>query len=79
MNYPIIDPEIVSLGFVSIRWYGVMYLVGFLLCYLLGGYRARIPKSGWTKEEVYDMVSMGSLELLREDGLASLFSTVSIV
>ena len=59
MNYPIIDPEIVSLGFVSIRWYGVMYLVGFLLCYLLGGYRARIPKSGWTKEEVYDMVFYG--------------------
>ena len=59
MNYPIIDPEIISLGFVSIRWYGVMYLVGFLLCYLFGGYRARIPKSGWTKEEVYDMVFYG--------------------
>ena len=59
MNYPIIDPEIVSLGFVSIRWYGVMYLLGFLLCYLLGGYRARTSESGWTREEVYDMVFYG--------------------
>lgn len=59
LNYPLIDPEIVSIGFISIRWYGLMYLMGFLVCYLLGGHRAGTHDSGWTKEQVYDMVFFG--------------------
>lgn len=30
-----LDPVFVSLGPVQIRWYGLMYLVGFMLCYAL--------------------------------------------
>ena len=33
--YPDIDPVIVSIGPIHIRWYGVMYVVGFLSAYLL--------------------------------------------
>ncbi len=33
--YPNIDPEIVRIGPLAIRWYGVMYLVGFAASFFL--------------------------------------------
>ncbi|MEN2985855.1 MAG: prolipoprotein diacylglyceryl transferase [Thermodesulfovibrionaceae bacterium] len=33
--YPNINPEIVKIGPLSIRWYGLMYLFGFLCSYLI--------------------------------------------
>jgi phosphatidylglycerol:prolipoprotein diacylglycerol transferase len=33
--YPQIDPDIISIGPVHIRWYGMMYVLGFLAAYLL--------------------------------------------
>lgn len=35
MTYPNIDPIIFCLGPLCIRWYGLMYLLGFLACYWL--------------------------------------------
>lgn len=35
MTYPQIDPVIISLGPVAIRWYGLMYLLGFAATWLL--------------------------------------------
>ncbi len=35
LPYPQIDPEIFRIGPLSIRWYGLMYVVGFLSAYLL--------------------------------------------
>ncbi len=32
MVFPHIDPVIVSLGPISIRWYGVMYLIWIRVC-----------------------------------------------
>ncbi len=37
--YPSIDPEIVRIGPVAVRWYGVMYLLGFGASYLLMRYQ----------------------------------------
>src|SRR5438045_2140360 len=34
IRYPHLDPVIVRLGPLAVRWYGVAYLVGFALCYL---------------------------------------------
>ena len=39
MQYPIIDPVIFSLGPLALRWYGLMYLLGFAAVYLLGQWR----------------------------------------
>ncbi len=33
--YPNISPEIVKIGPLSIRWYGLMYLIGFISSYLI--------------------------------------------
>lgn len=35
LNYPAISPIIVSLGPISIRWYGMMYLLSFVIGYVL--------------------------------------------
>ena len=40
MHYPQIDPIIVSLGPVALRWYGLMYLLGFAAVWWLGRKRA---------------------------------------
>ena len=55
-SYPDIDPVIVSLGPLQVHWYGVMYLVGFLSGWWLGRMRALKPDSGWTTQQVDDMV-----------------------
>ncbi|NDG44969.1 MAG: prolipoprotein diacylglyceryl transferase, partial [Gammaproteobacteria bacterium] len=41
MNYPNIDPVAISLGPIAIHWYGVMYLVAFVVGGVLGLYRAK--------------------------------------
>lgn len=35
MVYPIIDPVLLRLGPIEIRWYGMMYLIGFAIAYLI--------------------------------------------
>jgi len=41
LNYPSIDPTIVKLGPLQIRWYGVMYILAFLASYFLVKYQIR--------------------------------------
>lgn len=40
LNYPTIDPVIFSIGFLKIRWYGLMYVIGFMLGWWLARKRA---------------------------------------
>ncbi|PIE82919.1 MAG: prolipoprotein diacylglyceryl transferase [Candidatus Contendobacter odensis] len=54
--YPDFDPIAFSLGPLHIRWYGLMYLLGFLAGWALGRYRASRSQSGWTAEQVDDLV-----------------------
>ncbi len=55
ITYPDIDPAF-SLGPVTIHWYGVMYLIAFLVAWLLGSQRAKRPQSGWTSDDVTDLI-----------------------
>lgn len=64
ISYPEIDPVALSLGPISIHWYGLMYLTGFSLMWLLGKYRAGLPNSGWNKQEVEDLVFYGAIGLI---------------
>lgn len=59
--YPDIDPIAISIGPLDIRWYGLMYLVGFAAGILLLNYRAKKPNSGWTSEQVSDLIFYGAL------------------
>ncbi|MBX3707931.1 MAG: prolipoprotein diacylglyceryl transferase [Pseudomonadales bacterium] len=60
-HYPDIDPVIVALGPLAIRWYGLAYLAAFALCWWLGSRRAARPGSGWTAQEVSDVVFYGAV------------------
>jgi len=54
--HPQYDPVAFSLGPLSVQWYGLMYLIGFFLGAMLGILRARRPNSGWTPDDVWDLV-----------------------
>lgn len=54
--FPHPDPVAISLGPVHVRWYGLMYLVGFLGAWWLGRRRAARPGSTWTPVEVDDLI-----------------------
>ncbi|MCW8908142.1 MAG: prolipoprotein diacylglyceryl transferase [Sedimenticola sp.] len=56
LTYPEIDPVMISLGPVSIHWYGAMYLVGFVAGWWLGRVRAARPGSGWSVQQVDDLL-----------------------
>jgi phosphatidylglycerol:prolipoprotein diacylglycerol transferase len=41
LSYPHIDPVILRLGPLAVRWYGLMYIIGFLVVHMLVGYQTR--------------------------------------
>lgn len=54
--HPDFDPVAFSLGPLQVRWYGLMYLFGFLAGWALGRYRARQPNSTWQAQQVDDLL-----------------------
>ena len=62
IQHPNFDPVAISIGPLSIHWYGLMYLIGFAAGVGLGVWRANKKDSGWTKDQVWDLlfyVAMG--------------------
>jgi phosphatidylglycerol---prolipoprotein diacylglyceryl transferase len=56
LQYSSIDPVAFGFGPLRVHWYGLMYLVGFLGGWWLGRRRASRPGSGWTLQQVDDVV-----------------------
>ncbi|MES9994443.1 MAG: prolipoprotein diacylglyceryl transferase [Candidatus Thiodiazotropha sp.] len=56
ITYPGIDPTLISIGPVSIHWYGMMYVVGFLGGWWLGRLRVGKPGVVWSAKQVDDIV-----------------------
>ena len=54
--YPVINPIVVSFGPVAIHWYGLMYLLGFGLAWLLASWRVKTLQLNWTKEQIGDLI-----------------------
>ncbi|MDR2550617.1 MAG: prolipoprotein diacylglyceryl transferase [Desulfobulbus sp.] len=42
LAYPTIDPVLLSVGPIQLRWYGLMYVIGFAAAYLLVMYQAKL-------------------------------------
>ncbi|MCO4811473.1 MAG: prolipoprotein diacylglyceryl transferase, partial [Gammaproteobacteria bacterium] len=59
LTYPEIDPIIFSIGFVKIRWYGLMYVIGFLLSWWLARRRCQRTDSPINAEQVDDLIFYG--------------------
>jgi phosphatidylglycerol:prolipoprotein diacylglycerol transferase len=56
LQFPVIDPIIFSIGPVALRWYGMMYLIGFVAAMFIANKAA--DKSGglWTRDQVSDLL-----------------------
>lgn len=59
LTFPQFNSVIFSLGSISLHWYGLMYLVGFVFAMWLAVRRASCPGSGWRKEEVGNFLYAG--------------------
>ena len=65
--HPNPDPVAIHLGFISIHWYGLMYLAAFMQFIALGRVRIRQPHIaaiGWKKEDIDDMLFYGVLGVI---------------
>lgn len=63
--HPQIDPVAISIGPVSIHWYGLMYLTGFVLFIVLGRYRIKHSQNPvFTQEMLDDALFYGMLGVI---------------
>lgn len=56
LTYPNLDPVAVSIGPIAVHWYGIMYLVGFVGGWWLARIRAARAGSGWTPQQIDDLL-----------------------
>lgn len=56
LYYPRIDPVAFQLGPIKVHWYGLMYLIGFIAAWALGRLRVAKLNSGWTSEQLSDLI-----------------------
>ena len=60
--HPQFDPVAISIGPLSIHWYGLMYLLAFVLFVVMGRIHARrLPQQGWTNQAIDDLLFSGAL------------------
>ena len=62
--HPNFDPVAIHLGPLAVRWYGTMYLVGFIAAIVVGRIRLKLPHvaaQGWTAKDIDDMMFYGVL------------------
>lgn len=71
LTYPDINPIALQLGPLAIHWYGLTYIVGFVLFIVLGRLRLgrppydRLVQQGvWTRSDVEDLLFIGVLCIL---------------
>jgi phosphatidylglycerol---prolipoprotein diacylglyceryl transferase len=56
LSYPNIDPVAFSLGPLSVHWYGLMYLLGFVGAWRLALRRSKRPWSPVRKNQIEDLI-----------------------
>lgn len=63
--HPQFDPVAIALGPVAVRWYGLMYMAGFILFVVLGRLHARRrPELGWDARQIDDLLFYGVLGVI---------------
>lgn len=64
IQYPAIDPILVAVGPLAIRWYGLTYVIAFAVAWWLGRRRAALPGSTWKPADVDDVIFYGALGVI---------------
>jgi len=61
---PEIDPVAFRIGMFPVRWYGLMYLAGFVGFWWLGRLKAARPESTWKGTDVEDLLFYGAVGVI---------------
>jgi len=64
MQFPEIRPYIFKIGTLEVRWYGLMYILGFLATYLIALSEAKRKKLPLTKDDIADLIFVLALGLI---------------
>jgi len=70
LHYPGFNPvafeigPIFGFGPLQVRWYGIMYLIGFGAAWMLARWRASRPQSTWKANDVDDVVFYAMLGVI---------------
>jgi len=56
MTYPDIDPVLVHMGPLQVRWYGIMYVIGFLAAYFLIKHQEKRRPMGLSPRLIQDLI-----------------------
>ncbi|MGB6103816.1 MAG: prolipoprotein diacylglyceryl transferase [Pusillimonas sp.] len=56
LQYPHIDPVALQIGPVAVHWYGLMYLIGFAMVWLLGRWRIQQGKTDLSLRDLEDLI-----------------------
>ena len=64
LNYPEIDPIIFSIGPLAVRWYGMMYVIGFVSAWILARRRAENSWSVIKAAQVDDLIFYSMLGVI---------------
>ena len=62
LDFPQIDPIIFEIGPLALRWYGLMYLIGFGAAWWLA--KRRLYRTGWTDEQLSDLLFYGFIGVI---------------
>jgi phosphatidylglycerol:prolipoprotein diacylglycerol transferase len=57
MKYPEIDPVLVHFGPLQVRWYGLMYVIGFVIAYFILQKVSKSRKYDLTRYDIEDLVA----------------------
>ncbi len=77
LTYPAIDPIILSVGPLAVRWYGLMYVIGFAAAWWLARRRAAQPGSTWKPTDVDDVIFFAAIGVILGGRLGWISSTAS--
>lgn len=61
MQFPNIDPVFLRIGPLQFRWYGLMYVLGFMATYFILRSESRRKQLPLTKDDVADLVFYGAM------------------
>ncbi|MCH2345786.1 MAG: prolipoprotein diacylglyceryl transferase [Pseudomonadales bacterium] len=72
-TFPQFNPVVISLGPLSIHWYGVMYIIAFGGAWVLASYRRNMKPNQWSTDQISDLVFYGAIGAVVGGRLGSVF------
>ena len=72
-TFPQFNPVVISLGPLSIHWYGVMYIIAFGGAWVLASYRRNMKPNQWSSDQISDLIFYGAIGAVVGGRLGSVF------